>query len=426
MDKDRFSSYRVTAGTSTRRDFMRAVTVLGGSGLLAGCATTGRRQTTEVSAQPKPEDRPDIQGFENTLNNVDPSKPWQPVSDRKIRVGIAGYGVCKFGAAFGFQDHPNVTVVAVTDLIPERCSELAKRCRCERTYPSLEEMVKDPEIEAVFLATDAPSHCNHAILSLKHGKHVACAVPAVFGSLEDADRLYQAVKDSGLTYMMFETSAYTNECYAMRQLYRAGALGTLVYSEGEYYHFMEEPIDSFRGWRIGLPPQYYPTHSTAFHIAVCGGAFTEVTCYGFKSQTYWLQPENNVYKNPFGTEIALLRTTDGGMSRMAVSWDTPGHGGEIGRVRGTRGSVKGTTYHGLDNVQQVQIQKPALPPGVEAGGHGGSHGYLCEEFIHALLTGRRPLVDISAALNMTVPGILAHHSALRDGETLKVPVYQPV
>ena len=43
---------------------------------------------------------------------------------------------------------------------------------------------------------------------LKHGKHVACAVPAVFGSLEDADKLFEAVKTSGRKYMMFETSYF--------------------------------------------------------------------------------------------------------------------------------------------------------------------------------------------------------------------------
>ena len=42
--------------------------------------------------------------------------PWKPVSDRKVRVGIVGYGYCRFGAKFGFQDHPNVEVVAVSDL----------------------------------------------------------------------------------------------------------------------------------------------------------------------------------------------------------------------------------------------------------------------------------------------------------------------
>ena len=48
------------------------------------------------------------------------------VSDHKLRVGLVGYGVCKFSAAFGFQNHPNVEVIAVSDLIPERCNELAK------------------------------------------------------------------------------------------------------------------------------------------------------------------------------------------------------------------------------------------------------------------------------------------------------------
>jgi hypothetical protein len=43
-------------------------------------------------------------------------------SNRKVKVGIAGYGVCKFGAAFGFQNHPNVEVVAATDLDPAKCA----------------------------------------------------------------------------------------------------------------------------------------------------------------------------------------------------------------------------------------------------------------------------------------------------------------
>ena len=95
-------------------------------------------------------------------------------------------------------DHPNVEVVAVSDLIPERCAQLAKACRCERTYPSLEKMVTDDEIEAVFAATDAPSHARHCIEAMKHGKHVATAVPAVVEDIEDADRLLDMVKKTGL------------------------------------------------------------------------------------------------------------------------------------------------------------------------------------------------------------------------------------
>src|SRR5215469_5274147 len=186
-----------------------------------------------------------IQGFEKTLETANTSKGWQPISDRKLRVGIVGYGVCQFGAAFGFQDHPNVEIVAVSDLFPERCSELAKACRCPKTYPSLEELVKDDKIEAVFVATDAPSHVRHCIEVLKHGKHVASAVPAVFGSLEDAEKLFHAVKASGHKYMMFETSCFHEDLHAMRQIYNAGGLGKLVYSEGEYYHYGAEALPSY-------------------------------------------------------------------------------------------------------------------------------------------------------------------------------------
>ena len=400
----------------TRRSLLKGAALSGAA--LSGI-TVGGNQIVLAEDTPKP-----IQGFEDTKSNTDKGKAWEPISDRKIRVGLVGFGLCKFGAAFEFQNHPNVEVVAVSDLIPERCQEMAKACRCEKTYPSLEELIKDKSIEAVFVATDAPSHARHCMEALKQGKHVACAVPAVFGSLEDAHALYEAVKSSGLTYMMFETSAFHNDCYAMRQIYNAGDFGKMVYTEGEYYHYMDAPLDSYKGWRIGLPPQWYPTHSNGYYVCVTGGSFTEVSCMGIPSTISHLQPKNNVYKNPFGTEVALFRTSEGGMARMAVSWDTPGHGGEMGRVRGQKGSMLDMAYDGSGKLTGLNLAKPQLPPTVSAGGHGGSHGYLCEEFVSSLLKGRTPLVNIAWALNMTVGGIVAHQSALKDGELLKIPQFK--
>lgn len=381
----------------------------------AGLTTLGA-----VAAAQPPDAK--ILGKEGVKTSKRPDKVWKPVSDRKIRVGIVGYGVCQFGAAFGFQDHPNVTVAAVSDLFPDRCAALARVCRCAKTYPSLEELVKDDSLEAVFVATDAPSHARHCIEVVKHGKHVACAVPAVYGSLEDAERLAEAVKSSGRKYMMFETSAYHEDCHAMRQAYRAGALGKLVYSEGEYYHYMATPIDSYKGWRIGGPPQWYPTHATAYYGCVTGGHFTEVSCLGMPSVVKELRPENNRYRNPFGTEIALFRTSEGGMSRMGISWDTHVPGIESGRVYGQRGYMVGTNYTG-DEARLPDLERPALPPSVDPGSHGGSHGHLMNEFVTAILADRAPLVDLATALNLTVPGIIAHQSALKDGETLKIPQF---
>lgn len=366
-------------------------------------------------------EEPTIPGFKRTPISPATSEGWVPISDRKIRVGIVGYGVCKFGAQFGFQDHPNVEVAAVSDLFPDRCAALAKACRCEKTYPSLEELVKDDTIEAVFVATDAPRHVRHCLDVLKHGKHVASAVPACFGSAEEGDTLFAAVKASDRKYMLFETSMFHDDLWAMRRIYQAGGFGKLVYAEGEYYHDSVEQIASYKDWRVGLPPQWYPTHSNAYYICVTNGSFTEVSCMGMPSTREKLQPQNNRYQNPFGTEIALFRTSDGGSARMAVSWDTPGNGGEMGRVRGQRGSFYGK-YEGSEKKLPVTA-RPPLPPKVEPGGHGGSHGHLMNEFVAAILQNRTPLVNVAMALNLTVPGIVAHQSALKNGELLKIPQY---
>lgn len=402
----------------TRREFVELMGAAGATWSLGQVAAAGAAEPAQppVDAEGKV-----IPGFEETPTDSSRSKDWQPFSDRKIRVGIAGYGLCQFGAGFGFQDHPNVEVVAVTDLIPDRCAALAKACRCEKTYPSCEEMIQDDRIEAVFIATDAPSHARLAVAALQHGKHVASAVPAVFGSLEEADQLFEAVKKSGLKYMLFETSYFHDDLYAWHQRYKAGGLGKIIYSEGEYYHYSPSPLPGYNpktndvdpdGWRKGVPPQWYPTHSNAYYIGVTGGSFTEVSCLGVPSIVPHLQPENNVYKNPFGSEIALFRTSEGGVARMAVCWDLPAVGGDMGRVYGQKN----------DEVP-VNTQKPPLPPGVAAGGHGGSHGYLMSEFVDAILRDRKPWIDVAQALNMTVAGIVAHQSALRDGEWMKIPQY---
>jgi predicted dehydrogenase len=365
-----------------------------------------------------------IQGFDQTDAGKLQNKAWKAVSDRKIRVGIVGYGVCRFGAAFGFQNHPNVTVAAVSDLFPDRCANLAKACRCKKTYPSLEEMVKDDSIEAIFLATDAPNHAKHAMLCLNRGKHVACAVPAVYGSLADAEKLYETVKKTGRKYMMFETSAYRPDNYAMRTAYRAGAFGKLIYTEGQYYHYFAKPLGSYKKWRDGLPPMWYPTHSTAYQIAVTGGSFTHVSCQGFRGELAQFQPDANRYKNPFDSEIALFKTSEGGASRMSVCWGMRGSHGETGLVHGQFGHMRGTTFEPAGGRKKLpNLSKPKLPPGMPGGGHGGSHGYLTEEFVTALLLKREPLIDIAWSLNMSVAGAVAHQSALKDGELLKVPQY---
>ncbi len=380
-----------------------------------------------------------IPGFDQTKTDFDRTKAWKPFSDRRIRVGLVGYGLCQFSAAFDFQNHPNVEVVAVSDLFPDRCAALARHVKCNKTYPSLEEMVKDDHIEAIFVATDAPSHARHCIEVLNHGKHVCTAVPAFYGGIEDAEKLLACVrKNSGLIYAMFETSVFHDDLYAMGTLYAADVFGHLVYSEGEYCHphSLGAPgLASYKDWRKNGCPMWYPTHATAYYVGVTHRSFLQVSCQGTalfdKSKR---QPNGS--GNIFNSEAGLFRTSEGGLCRIIIC-GSQGEYLEAGRLRG---EYAGYDWHngrgdgfvgdstGQERLKQavargLQMKKYALPPGVAAGGHGGSHGYLADDFIDAILRGRRPAVNVIDALNMTVPGYYAHLSALKDGETLKIPQY---
>ena len=409
--------------TISRRGFM-------GAGA-AFFAAAGASAATEMKEEI-------IQGFDEIDPGKLQDKPWEPFSDRKVRVGVAGYG---FGIKFAYEVHPNVEMVAVAELDPKKLLKFQKHMHAPKTYSSCEEMIKNAsadKLEAVYIATDAPSHARLAIMALEHGLHVVSACPVLFGAdqLELVPKLVDAVKASGKLYMMNETSAYRPECYAMRKIFEAGGFGKHVFTEGEYFHYWgEKGLGSYNGWRRGLPPQYYPTHSNAFYTCVTHGAFTEVSCMGIKSDLPDFKDGANRYKNPFGSEVALFKTSDGGASRMAVVWGAPGFSAEAGRFHGEFGSFgsiplkAGRTqntlgYRGLkgDLVEKLEIRKPRLPRGVYAGGHGGSHGYLTDDFLRGILVpGHKVCVDLKTSLDTTVAGIYAHLSAMKDGETLKIP-----
>ena len=111
---------------------------------------------------------------------------------------------------------------------------------------------------------------------------------------------------------------------------------------------------------------------------------------------------------------------------MAVMWGVQGYHGEQGRVFGELGSFDyaytGGSYKGTQKVE-VSLERPLLPPEVPAGGHGGSHGHLTHDFIMAILEDRTPLCDIDQAMAMSVAGIVAHPSAMKGGDRLRIPKF---
>lgn len=369
---------------------------------------------------------------------------------KKIRIGVVGGG---FGCSFQWHEHPDCVVEAVSDLRPERRDRLMQTYRCTKSYDSLEELVRDRNIDAVAIFTEGPNHVKHVAEAMKHGKHAISAVPACMGGgVEEAQRLLDTVKEYGLTYMMAETSYYRQPTISARRFHDQGKFGEIYYCEAEYQHPGLEALyfeDGRRTWRYGMAPMHYPTHCTAFLTGVTGERLTEVACHGWGDDSPICK--DNVYSNPFWNESAMFQTDRGHAFRVNVWWKGAHRGCERAQWIGDRMSFYGGHPNGLgptivrsdenrqekddagfvrDLPEMERYEQPQwwqtdmLPePLRHDSGHHGSHTFLTHEFIDALVHDRQPTVNIHEALAYTVPGIIAHESALHGGELLKIPQF---
>lgn len=365
----------------------------------------------------------------------------------EIRVGIIGG---RFGATFQFHEHPNCIVEAVSDLREDRRNHLMKTYGCEKSYPSLKHLLTDPKVDAVFLATPAPDHANHIIESVMAGKHVLCAVPLAM-SLEECERVKEAVLASGKIFMMAETTTFMQGTLTARKFYQEGKFGEIFSAAAEYNHPGLEILWFENGeptWRHGLPPMHYPTHCTAFLISVTGERLKKVSCLGWGDGDGLLK--ENPYNNPFWNETAFFQTDRDHPFRVEVNWKGALRNAERGEWRGEKMSLYLPTGHagsgtiireeneeGKDDAGFVHTKNKVeafefpcwwktdlLPERLRHNsGHDGSHTFITHEFIQAILENRAPMVDIYEALAYTVPGIIAHQSALKGGEQLAIPDY---
>jgi hypothetical protein len=195
---------------------------------------------------------------------------------------------------------------------------------------------------------------------------------------------------------------------------------------------------------------HYPTHCTAILLGVTRERLTQVSCIGWGDDDPKLK--QNPYKNPFWGETALFNSNRGTAFRVQVLWRGAVRGTERGQLLGTRMSLFDPHPNGLGPAivretatnekdsggfirKQNQLGKydqPAwwrsdmLPPAMRHdSGHEGSHTFLTHEFVQCIVEDRKPAVDVYEALAYTAPGIVAHESALRNGELLKIPGFDP-
>ena len=391
-----------------------------------------------------------------------------------ISIGLVGAG--QFGSQFVkiFQLHPQVSSVVVTDVLGDRALELNDTQGLDGVVDSFDSLLKS-NVDAVAIFTQRWTHGPLVVAALRAGKHVYCAVPMAI-SEQEIGEIIEAVRETGLTYMMGETSYYNPATVFARKKLAAGEFGRVFYSEGDYVHDMDlgfyeaYQYSGGENWKqtASYPPMLYPTHSIGGVLGALPAHAVSVSCIGIRDQRGdgVFDREVSMFNNDFSNASALFELSDGGAMRInemrRVGYPSYIHArGSRFRFFGTEASfeqfARVSVWQNKEDVCDVSDQletKPTMSvddpslanvaPALRAefvsghapvhdvarlpkelygapNGHEGSHHFLVDDFVNAVATRTMPPVNAWVAARFMLPGIIAHESALQGGKRLVVP-----
>jgi predicted dehydrogenase len=370
-------------------------------------------------------------------------------TDKKIRVAIVGLG---FGAEFIpiYQLHPNAEMYAICRRNTAELNRCGDQFNIPKRYTDFDELLKDPNVDAVHINSPIPDHGPQSIKALKAGKHVACTVPMATNP-DDIAEIIRLEKQTGKIYMMMETVVYAREYLFAKDLYDRGVLGRIQFLRGSH----QQDMDGWPDYWPGLPPMWYATHC----VSPCLGILSQpgkpamaesVVCHGSGRIRESLIPK---YNSPFAVESATFKIKDTDIAAEVTRslFDVARQYRESFDVTASNVSFEWQQCEGEDPVLHMrglpehQIPRRVKVPDfagrlpesirkftgaihdathlsfVQGGGHGGSHPHLAHNFLMACLGQQPAFPDAPTSGNWTMVGICAHDSALKGGEKVQVP-----
>lgn len=154
----------------------------------------------------------------------------------RIGIGvIGGGGIAAEGHLSGYTLDPRCEVVALWDPDTARVREQAQRLGVASATlcTSLDELLSRADVQAVSVCTPDHLHGEHAYAALRAGKHVLIEKPMTT-TREDAARLVQAVRETGMVGLVGQIVHFQPDYRAMVEAYRAGELGEVWLVESDY------------------------------------------------------------------------------------------------------------------------------------------------------------------------------------------------
>lgn len=363
-----------------------------------------------------------------------------------VRVAIIGLG---FGAEFIpiYQRHPLARMEAVCQRNPDRLRQVADAFGVAKRYTRYEDVLADPEVDAVHINSPIGEHAPMSLAALRAGKHVLCTVPMAT-TIDQCRQIVELVGQTGLTYMMAETVVYSREFLFLKEMYQRGDLGKIQYLQASH----PQDMDGWPDYWQRMVPMHYATHVVSPCLGILDAQAEYVSCFGSGTVRDEIRQKSC---SPFAVESCHVKLVDSDV--VAHLWrslyDTARQYRESIDVYGTKQSFEWTLVEGERHIVHTakrpeseitssvdvpdyahllpepirqftrSIQDAGHRSFIQGGGHGGSHPHLVHAFLSALVEGRKPWPDAVRSANWTCVGLCAHESACRGGQAVPLPEF---
>ncbi len=156
---------------------------------------------------------------------------------RKLHFGvIGGGGIADLRTMPGMTLADNVEITAIMDVIPEKAEELKEKYGAKRCYTSEEDILKDPEVEAVYIATPVWCHARQAKLAADYGKHILLEKPIAM-TVEEGEEVVRYCHEKGVKLAAGFMMRFGTHVQAMKKAIANGEIGDIVagYSQFSFY-----------------------------------------------------------------------------------------------------------------------------------------------------------------------------------------------
>jgi len=317
-----------------------------------------------------------------------------------ITVGVIGCGYWGPNLIRNFAENEAAELRWVCDSDPRRAERAARRYPSARQSTDHRELLSDPRLDAVVIATPVATHHAFASAALESGKHVLLEKPMT-ASAREAEELMASASRRGLTLMVDHTFVYTGAVRKIREMVASGELGDLLYFDsvrinlGLFQHDINVVWDlaphdlSIMDYVVGQRPTALMATGSAHvqpgleNIAYVQLRFDDSLIANFHFN--WLSP------------VKIRRTLIAGSRRMVVYDDMePSEKVRVydtGVERSLPAADDEETYRTLVSYRTGDVWVPKLDM-TEA-----LH-YVCAEFLDAIKESRPPVTDGEAGLRV--------------------------